>query len=189
MAGGVAMDMGVGKDYPGKLTMFVLLACAVAATGGLIFGLRDVDDPMAPARLRGTLNIGFQLMITVGILCASLIDYGAAKIEGGALFLPDTPNSLIDRGHADAAKRVLRLRRVRGTDDVGDEYAGLVAASDAPGSRAAPWRTILRRRYQPQLAIAVAVAMFQQLTGMNVIMFYSPVRFRTLGFSDDSSLM
>jgi hypothetical protein len=38
MAGGVVVNTGGGKDYPGKLTMFVLLACIVAATGGLIFG-------------------------------------------------------------------------------------------------------------------------------------------------------
>jgi len=38
MAGGVVVNTGGGKDYPGKLTMFVLFACIVAATGGLIFG-------------------------------------------------------------------------------------------------------------------------------------------------------
>ncbi|KAL6619724.1 hypothetical protein ACP70R_034863 [Stipagrostis hirtigluma subsp. patula] len=38
MAGGVVVNTGRRKDYPGKLTMFVLLACIVAATGGLIFG-------------------------------------------------------------------------------------------------------------------------------------------------------
>lgn len=38
MAGGVVVSSGGGKDYPGKLTMFVLFACIVAATGGLIFG-------------------------------------------------------------------------------------------------------------------------------------------------------
>jgi hypothetical protein len=38
MAGGAVLNSGGDKDYPGKLTMFVLLACIVAATGGLIFG-------------------------------------------------------------------------------------------------------------------------------------------------------
>jgi hypothetical protein len=38
MAGGAVVNTGGGKDYPGKLTMFVLFACIVAATGGLIFG-------------------------------------------------------------------------------------------------------------------------------------------------------
>ena len=38
MAGGAIVNTRGGKDYPGKLTLFVFLTCVVAATGGLIFG-------------------------------------------------------------------------------------------------------------------------------------------------------
>lgn len=38
MAGGAIVSTGAPKDYPGKLTLFVLLTSVVAATGGLIFG-------------------------------------------------------------------------------------------------------------------------------------------------------
>ncbi|CAL9129464.1 unnamed protein product, partial [Musa textilis] len=38
MAGGAIVNTGGGKEYPGKLTLFVFLTCVVAATGGLIFG-------------------------------------------------------------------------------------------------------------------------------------------------------
>ncbi|KAJ8466908.1 hypothetical protein OPV22_029460 [Ensete ventricosum] len=134
---------------------------------------------MAPARLRGMLNIGFQLMITVGILAANLINYGTAKIKGGwgwrvslalaavpaciislgALFLPDTPNSLIERGHSEEAKQM--LRRIRGTDDTDEEYNDLVAASQES----------------------------KLITGINVIMFYAPVLFKTIGFGSEASLM
>jgi hypothetical protein len=38
MAGGTIVSATGGKEYPGKLTMFVFLTCIVAATGGLIFG-------------------------------------------------------------------------------------------------------------------------------------------------------
>lgn len=44
-------------------------------------------------------------------------------------------------------------------------------------------------RYRPQLAICVLVPFFQQLTGINVIVFYAPVLFRTLGFGDNASLL
>ncbi|KAL6599520.1 hypothetical protein ACP70R_045657 [Stipagrostis hirtigluma subsp. patula] len=162
---------------------------------------------MAPHRLRGTLNIGLQLMITVGIFAAGLINYGAAKINGGwgwrlslglaavpagivtigSLFLPDTPSSLISRGRHEQARLV--LRRIRGTDDVADEYGDLVAASEAAGAVKRPWRDILERRYRPQLAMAVLVPFFQQLTGINVIMFYAPVLFKTIGLGGDASLM
>ncbi|KAG2547784.1 hypothetical protein PVAP13_9KG124800 [Panicum virgatum] len=162
---------------------------------------------MAPHRLRGTLNIGLQLMITVGIFSANLVNYGAARIRGGwgwrlslglaavpagiittgSLFLPDTPSSLISRGHHEQARRV--LRRIRGTDDIEEEYGDLVAASEASGAVRRPWLDILRRRYRPQLAMAVLVPFFQQLTGINAIMFYAPVLFKTIGLGGDASLM
>ncbi|KAL6592407.1 hypothetical protein ACP70R_049460 [Stipagrostis hirtigluma subsp. patula] len=162
---------------------------------------------MAPARMRGMLNNGFQLMITLGVFVANLINYGTARIAGGwgwrlslalaavpaafvtvgSLFLPDTPNSLLERGHPEEAKRM--LRRVRGTDDVGAEYDDLVAAGEASKAVSHPWRDILRRRYRPQLVMAVAIPLFQQLTGINVIMFYAPVLFKTLGFGGGASLM
>ncbi|CAN6310421.1 unnamed protein product [Urochloa humidicola] len=162
---------------------------------------------MAPHRLRGTLNIGLQLMITVGIFSANLVNYGAAKIRGGwgwrlslglaavpaviitagSLFLPDTPNSLIARGYHHEARRV--LRRIRGTDDVDAEYADLVTAGESSGAARRPWLDILERRHRPQLAVAVLVPFFQQLTGINAIMFYAPVLFRTVGLGGDAALM
>lgn len=161
---------------------------------------------MAPAKLRGALNIGFQMAITIGILAANLINYGTAQIKGGwgwrlslglaavpaimmtvgSLFLPDTPNSILERGNTDKAKQM--LRKVRGTDDVDDEFQDLVDATEAAKKVAHPWKNILQRRYRPQLVICILVPFFQQLTGINVIMFYAPVLFKTLGFGDNASL-
>ncbi|EEE69392.1 hypothetical protein OsJ_28747 [Oryza sativa Japonica Group] len=163
---------------------------------------------MAPARMRGMLNNGFQMMITTGVLAANLINYGTARIAGGwgwrlslalaavpaavmtagALFLPETPNSLLERGRRGEARRM--LQRVRGEGvDMEDEYNDLVAAGEASHAVASPWRDILRRRNRPPLVMAVAIPLFQQLTGINVIMFYAPVLFRTLGFGGGASLM
>ncbi|KAL8130406.1 hypothetical protein V2J09_019561 [Rumex salicifolius] len=161
---------------------------------------------MAPYKFRGALNIGFQLSITIGILVANILNYFFAKIHNwgwrlslggamvpaaiitiGALVLPDTPNSLIERGqHEEAASR---LRRIRGVDDVSEEFTDLVAASDASKSVENPWRNLLQRKYRPHLTMAIAIPFFQQLTGINVIMFYAPVLFKTIGFGDNASLM
>uniref|UniRef100_A0A0D9V240 Major facilitator superfamily (MFS) profile domain-containing protein n=1 Tax=Leersia perrieri TaxID=77586 RepID=A0A0D9V240_9ORYZ len=162
---------------------------------------------MAPARMRGMLNISFQLMITVGILAANLINYFTDKIAGGwgwrvslglaavpafimaggSLFLPDTPNSLLARGKEAEARAM--LRRIRGTDDVGPEYDDLVAASKASMAIENPWSTLLERRYRPQLVMSVLIPTLQQLTGINVVMFYAPVLFKTIGFGGTASLM
>ncbi|KMZ58026.1 putative Sugar transporter [Zostera marina] len=177
---------------------------------GVGFGNQSVPvylSEMAPARMRGMLNIGFQLMVTIGILAANLINYGTDKIAAGwgwrvslglaavpaliitigSIFLPDTPNSLIDRGKADDAR--IMLRRIRGTEDIHEEYADLVAASEESRLVQHPWKNILERKYRPQLTMAILIPFFQQLTGINVIMFYAPVLFRTIGFGNNASLI
>ncbi|KAK4347079.1 hypothetical protein RND71_033418 [Anisodus tanguticus] len=160
---------------------------------------------MAPYKYRGALNIGFQLSITIGILVANVLNYFFAKIHwgwrlslGGAmvpaliitigsLFLPETPNSMIERGNHDEAKA--RLKRIRGIEDVDEEFNDLVVASDASRKIEHPWRNLLQKKYRPHLTMAIMIPFFQQLTGINVIMFYAPVLFKTIGFGDDASLM
>ncbi|CAM6085441.1 unnamed protein product [Calypogeia fissa] len=160
---------------------------------------------MAPTNLRGGLNILFQLAVTVGIFSANLVNYGTSKINGwgwrlalggasvpacllaiGAIVLYDTPNSLIERGQYEKGKRV--LQKVRGVDDVENEYEDIVAASEMAKTVTHPYRNILKRRARPQLIIAMLLQVFQQFTGMNAIMFYSPVLFETLGFANDAAL-
>lgn len=162
---------------------------------------------MAPAKLRGALNIGFQMAITIGILAAGIINYGTAKIEGGwgwrlslalaavpaivmtigSFVLPDTPNSILERGNPEKARKM--LQKVRGTQHVDEEFQDLIDASENAKKVNHPWKNILQPRYRPQLVICILVPFFQQLTGINVIMFYAPVLFKTLGFGDDASLM
>ncbi|PKI62805.1 hypothetical protein CRG98_016813 [Punica granatum] len=134
---------------------------------------------MAPYKYRGALNIGFQLSITVGILVANILNYFFAKIKGGwgwrlslggavfpaliiiigGLVLTETPNSMIERGQLHEARE--KLKRIRGVENVDEEFNDLVAASEAS----------------------------KKLTGINVIMFYAPVLFNSIGFGSNASLM
>ncbi len=80
---------------------------------------------VAPPHLRGGMNILFQWFVTFGILCAGLINYGCdfidvwgwrlalglAAIPGaivflGGLIMPESPSSLIERGHFEKARVV-----------------------------------------------------------------------------------
>ncbi|CAL5207913.1 unnamed protein product [Lathyrus oleraceus] len=160
---------------------------------------------MAPANIRGALNIGFQMMITIGILAANLINYSTSKMKNGwrislglgavpavvlcigSLCLDETPNSLIERGDHEKAKSM--LKRIRGTQNVDEEFQDLVDASEEASKVDHPWKNISQPEYRPQLTFCSFIPFFQQLTGINVIMFYAPVLFKILGFGDDASLM
>jgi len=64
----------------------------------------------------------------------------------------------------------------------------LVEASRVAKAVKAPVKDILLRKYRPPLVIAILLQIFQQFTGINAIMFYAPVLFRSLGFGGDASL-
>ncbi|KAL6867588.1 hypothetical protein ACP4OV_015612 [Aristida adscensionis] len=180
----------------------ILLGCGVGfANQAVPLFLSEI----APTRIRGGLNILFQLNVTIGILFANLVNYGTSKIHPwgwrlslslagipavlltvGALFVTDTPNSLIERGRLEEGKAV--LKKIRGTDNVEPEFNEIVEASRIAHEVKHPFRNLLQRRNRPQLVIAVLLQIFQQFTGINAIMFYAPVLFNTLGFKNDASL-
>ncbi|KAL0398675.1 UNVERIFIED_CONTAM: Sugar carrier protein C [Sesamum radiatum] len=162
---------------------------------------------MAPYKYRGALNIGFQLSITIGILAANVLNYGFAKIKGGwgwrlslggamvpalivtlgSLVLPETPNSLIERGKQDDARA--NLQKIRGVPNVDQEFHYLVSASEASRRVEHPWQNLLDSKYKSHLAMAIAIPFFQQLVGINAIIFYAPLLFQTFGFGNNTSLI
>ncbi|KAG2542472.1 hypothetical protein PVAP13_9NG640200 [Panicum virgatum] len=193
---------GAAQDLAMLLVGRILLGCGVGfANQAVPLFLSEI----APTRIRGGLNILFQLNVTIGILFANLVNYGTAKIHPwgwrlslslagipallltlGALFVTDTPNSLIERGRLEEGKAV--LKKIRGTDNVEPEFNEIVEASRIAQEVKHPFRNLLQRRNRPQLVIAVLLQIFQQFTGINAIMFYAPVLFNTLGFKNDASL-
>lgn len=162
---------------------------------------------MAPAKIRGALNIGFQLAVTIGILAANLVNYATPKLQNGigwrlslglagvpavmmlvgCFFLPETPNSILERGNKEKAKEM--LQKIRGTMEVEHEFKDLYNASESAKGVKHPWTNIMQGRYRPQLTFCTFIPFFQQLTGINVIMFYAPVLFKTIGFGSDASLI
>ncbi|CAK9877158.1 unnamed protein product [Sphagnum jensenii] len=160
---------------------------------------------MAPTRWRGGLNILFQLAVTIGILFANLVNYGTGKMKHdgwrvslglagipaglltlGGILLPETPNSLVQRGKLEEGRKV--LRRIRGIENVDAEFEDLILAAEESKRITSPFRNLMLRRNRPQLVIAFIMQFFQQFTGINAIMFYAPVLFQTLGFKSDASL-
>jgi hypothetical protein len=65
----------------------------------------------------------------------------------------------------------------------------LIKASAISKSIKHPFKKIIEKKYRPQLVMAIAILFFQQVTGINVISFYAPVIFRTIGFGESASLL
>uniref|UniRef100_A0A2N9HMI6 Major facilitator superfamily (MFS) profile domain-containing protein n=1 Tax=Fagus sylvatica TaxID=28930 RepID=A0A2N9HMI6_FAGSY len=163
---------------------------------------------MAPPKWRGALSSGFQLFLGGGVVFATFINVKAAGMGEngwrvalgcaafpaiimtvGAFFIPDTPSSLIQRGLVHEARA--SLNQVRGVDsDTEAELNDLISYNEA--SKAAtqqPYKTIFQRRYRPHLVLTAIIPSFQQLTGINIVAFYAPVLFRSIGFGAGGALI
>ncbi|CAK9318627.1 unnamed protein product [Citrullus colocynthis] len=191
------------------VTLSMLILGRICLGCGVGFANQAVPlflSEIAPTRMRGALNILFQFDVTVGIMFANLINYGTSKIKFGwgwrlsmalagvpamlltvgAISVDDTPNSLIQRGYLEKGKMV--LRKIRGTDKIESEYMEIVEASRITQEVKHPFAMLFSRQNRPPLVIAILFQVFQQLTGMNAILFYAPILFNTLGFGNDASL-
>ncbi|PIA54851.1 hypothetical protein AQUCO_00901028v1 [Aquilegia coerulea] len=152
-------------------------------------------------------KFSFQLMMTVGIFCTNLVNFGLSKINDGwswkwsgvlgvfimiltfigSALLPNEPICIIKCGFPDLAKRTLQL--IRGTDDIVEELNDLLKANRAILDSKQTWKTIFNKKYRPHLVMALAIPFFQQFTGINVIMFYGPSISKSLGMGTNASLI
>nr|KYP75640.1 Sugar transport protein 5 [Cajanus cajan] len=162
---------------------------------------------MAPAKWRGAFNTGFQFFLSVGVLTAGCINYATAThtwgwrvslglavvpatvMTVGAILITDTPSSLVQRGKIDQARKA--LRKVRGSHvDVEPELEELQDWSqNAKSMQQEPFMTIFERQYRPHLLMAILIPLFQQLTGINIVAFYSPNLFQSVGFGHHAALL
>ncbi|KAL2623571.1 hypothetical protein R1flu_003776 [Riccia fluitans] len=206
LIGGVSFLIGAILNAAAQNLEMLILGRIMLGVG-VGFGNQCVPlylSEMAPAKLRGALNIMFQLATTIGILAANLINYGTGKVNWGwrlslglaavpasiltlgGLLLPETPNNLIERSRLSEGRAM--LERIRGTANVDAEYDDIVLASEQAKAVRHPLRNLLKRQNRPQLTVAILIPFFQQVTGINAIMFYAPVLFKTIGFKNDASL-
>jgi len=163
---------------------------------------------MAPPKWRGAFTTAFQSFLSGGALVATIVNWfgskmgengwrfslGCAGIPAiimtvGAFFIPDTPSSLIQRGLLQKARQ--SLNQVRGVDsDTEAELNELINHHEAAkAATKQPYKTIFQRKYRPHLVMTALIPSFQQLTGINIVAFYAPVLFRSVGLSLSGSLI
>jgi sugar porter (SP) family MFS transporter len=172
---------------------------------GLAVGSASTVVPLyigevVPPRVRGGLVSLNQLAITAGILVSYLIDYGlsgsgnwrlmfglavipAAALFIGMLFQKESPHWLIRQGREDEARHV--LRRVRDESDIDDEIREVHEVSQRQGS----YRDLISPKVRPLLIVGVLLAVFQQITGINTVIYYAPTLLQGAGLGNNAALL
>jgi sugar porter (SP) family MFS transporter len=172
---------------------------------GIAIGVASFVVPMyisemSPPQVRGTMTSLNQVALTLGILIAYGVDYlftASANWRAmfavglipstilliGMLLMPESPRWLASKHRVDEAQKV--LQKVRGTpsvqaelqetaDSITAEQGGGLAALEAPAL------------HMPVL-IGVGLAILQQVTGINTVIYYAPTIFQAAGFSGASA--
>lgn len=171
---------------------------------GVAIGVASMLTPLylaeiSPASDRGAIVSLNQLCITGGILVSYLVGFALAGVSGGwrwmlalgalpglilavgMLVLPESPRWLAGRGRMPDAEAV--LRRLRGTADVSNELNGLRTDLMREGRMSSGAAALLSPRLRRPLIIGIGLAMFQQVTGINTVIYFAPTIFQSAGLS------
>ena len=179
----------------------VSLLIAARVVSGIGIGIASFISPMyiaelVPAKVRGSLVAVNMLAITSGIMVAYLVDYafsssggwrymfGLAAIPSIALIigmwrLPDSPRWLISKSKVEQARQI--LQRARTVSDVSPEITDIQKSMEKQGAGG------LKGLFQPSLRmpmiVGLGLAVFQQITGINTVIYYAPTIFKFAGIT------
>ncbi len=194
----------LGTGMASNLSVFIIFRFI----GGIAVGAASVMAPMyiseiAPPAHRGRLVAVSQLAIVTGILAAFFSNYlleGTGEnnwrymflVEGipalvfftSLFFIVRSPRWLVKAGREEEARQVIAKVNPKQNiekliSEIRESLESEVVSSDI---------SILKKPWLRLILIGIAVGMFNQLTGINVIMYYAPEIFRSAGFSTESAL-
>jgi MFS transporter, sugar porter (SP) family len=174
---------------------------------GLAIGLASFTAPLylaeiAPESIRGAMISLYQLMITIGILVAFLSDtafsysgnwrwmLGVIAIPGalfllGVAFLPESPRWLMMKGRQPEAEQV--LHKLLGSNGAIAKEIGEISEQLKTPQRG--WHLFQQNRnFRRSVGLGVLLQVMQQLTGMNVVMYYAPRIFQDMGYNTESQM-
>jgi SP family galactose:H+ symporter-like MFS transporter len=192
-----ALLTSLARSLPLFIALRILVGLSIGATTCVV---PVYISEMAPPNVRGTLVTFNQLAITIGIAIAYWVDlafatahmgwppmYAVTAIPGailfiGMLFNEETPRWLARKGRWDEAYQVLeRLRGMQAKQEI--EYIRVTLANQQKGSI----RELLQPGLRTALCVGVGLAIFDQLVGINTVIYYAPTIFGYAGFTSASS--
>jgi sugar porter (SP) family MFS transporter len=192
----------VGSGLSNNVTSFIIFRFL----GGIGVGASSVVAPMyiaeiSPAKIRGRMTAMFQFNVILGILIAYVSNYllreagaepwrwmlGVAGIPA-SLFLvllviiPESPRYLIKIGKIEIARAILEKIEVASVDEEIEDIK--LSMSQAAVKK----QTLFSKLYIKPISVAFLVAMFNQFSGINAILYYAPRIFELSGLTNSDSM-
>jgi sugar porter (SP) family MFS transporter len=181
------------------LAQTVAWLIALRLVSGIGIGMASFISPMyiaelVPKKVRGALVAVNMLAITTGIVVAYLVDYALSGSQGwrymfglaavpsvaliiGMWWLPDSPRWLISKSMVEPARRV--LQRARTASDVGPEITGIQQSMEQEGHGGVAG--LVQPSLRMPLMVGLGLAVLQQITGINTVIYYAPTIFKFVG--------
>lgn len=169
---------------------------------GLAIGVSSVMVPLylaetATLQNRGAIVAIYQLAMTVGIVCSYSVNYvlmdnhawramfassalPALVLSIGILFMPESPRWLCSVGRHEAAKNA--LKKLRQSQVIDQELAD-IEATLAHEPKQGNWLLLFQKPLLPVLMLGTMLFCLQQLSGINVVIYFAPEIFKNLGLS------
>lgn len=170
---------------------------------GMAIGVASFTTPLyiseiSPVTMRGRFVSFNQIALTSGIVIAYLVDYALAGIRGwrwmfglaavpsallgiGMVFMPESPRWLVSHGRVVKGRSV--LQRIRATAAVDIEVQDIRQSSVQQSGN---WAELSSPSLRPAMIVGVGLALFQQVTGINTVIYYAPTIFQSAGFATAS---
>lgn len=189
-----------GSALAFNLALFV----AFRLIGGFAIGVSSVVAPMyiaeiSPAAIRGRMTALFQFNVIFGILIAFVSNYLLSNVGvnawrwmlavGGApaivffvlLFaIPESPRFLIKKDQVEKAKKVFARIHI---PDIESEVRDIQLSLNVKNE------PLFSGRFTKPITIAFLVAMFNQFSGINAVLYYAPRIFSLTGLSETASFL